>query len=133
MPVEAAILVWTRTSAEGLQYAFLPAFVTLLGFLALLFALLSLAMESKKRATVGDPNSKREESQKADSESGDEEDLQFLENLSPDLQHGYRILKELMGDQNTIWPFLDPVDVEGLNLTNYHAIVKRPMCFSQSE
>ena len=59
--------------------------------------------------------------------------MQFLENLSPDLQKGYRILQDLMADQNTIWPFLEPVDVEGMKLANYYTVVKRPMCFSQSE
>ncbi|XP_035699448.1 uncharacterized protein LOC118432052 isoform X1 [Branchiostoma floridae] len=52
-----------------------------------------------------------------------------VRNWSHELQQGYRILREIMVDhrKNISWPFLDPVDVEGENLWDYHDRIKQPM------
>lgn len=55
--------------------------------------------------------------------------------FSYEVQQGYRIVRELLSDQykSIIYPFLQPVDVEGLNLWDYHARIETPMSFSQSK
>ncbi|CAB3996699.1 Homeotic female sterile [Paramuricea clavata] len=55
--------------------------------------------------------------------------------FSYEVQQGYRIVRELLSDQykSIIYPFLQPVDVEGLNLWDYHARIETPMSFSQIE
>ncbi|CAH1242827.1 BRD2 [Branchiostoma lanceolatum] len=52
-----------------------------------------------------------------------------VRNWSHELQQGYRVLREIMVDhhKNISWPFLDPVDVEGENLWDYHDRIKQPM------
>ena len=69
----------------------------------------------------------------ADEDDESEEDLDFLTKLSSELQYGYRILRHLTQDQNVVWPFLEPVDVEGLQLNGYHEIIDRPICFKDSK
>ncbi|KAK3702967.1 hypothetical protein QZH41_012407, partial [Actinostola sp. cb2023] len=52
--------------------------------------------------------------------------------LNYDLQQGYRVYTELLGDsiRNVTWPFLDPVDADSLGLWDYYDRIKQPMCFS---
>jgi hypothetical protein len=54
--------------------------------------------------------------------------------FSPEVQHGYRILRELLSDsyKSITYPFIQPVDVDGLNLWDYHARIETPMSFNQS-
>lgn len=55
--------------------------------------------------------------------------------FSYEVQQGYRIFHELMSDQykSITYPFVRPVDVEGLNLWDYHARIETPMSFTQSK
>ena len=55
--------------------------------------------------------------------------------LSYEVQQGYRIFRELLSDQykSITYPFIQPVDVEGLNLWDYHARIETAMSFSQSK
>ena len=55
--------------------------------------------------------------------------------FSYEVQQGYRIFRELLGDQykSITYPFIQPVDVEGLNLWDYHARIETAMSFSQSK
>ena len=71
-----------------------------------------------------------------------DEPVVVREQLVPDLtlfcyevQQGYRIFRELLSDQykSIIYPFMQPVDVEGLNLWDYHTRIETPMSFSQSK
>ncbi|XP_046858978.1 uncharacterized protein LOC124452466 isoform X2 [Xenia sp. Carnegie-2017] len=52
-----------------------------------------------------------------------------------EVQQGYRIFRELLSDQykSVTYPFLEPVDVEGLNLYDYHTRIEKPMSFKQIE
>ncbi|XP_028414754.1 uncharacterized protein LOC114537843 [Dendronephthya gigantea] len=55
--------------------------------------------------------------------------------FSYEVQQGYRIFHELKSDQykSITYPFVRPVDVEGLNLWDYHARIETPMSFTQIE
>ena len=55
--------------------------------------------------------------------------------FSYDVQQGYRIFRELLSDQfkSITYPFIDPVDVEGMGLWDYDSRIKTPMSFSQSK
>lgn len=95
-------------------------------------------MSSRKKSASSEAEEKPGSIAKAASESEvedeeSEEDLDFLVNLSAELQHGYRILCYLVQDHNVVWPFKEPVDVEGMQLLNYREIVERPICFKDSE
>lgn len=52
-----------------------------------------------------------------------------------DVQHGYRIFRELLADQykSVTRPFLEPVDAEGLGLWDYYSRIETPMSFRQSK
>ena len=58
-----------------------------------------------------------------------------LPNLSLELDHAYRILRDLMGDRckSFNWPFMDPVDTEKLGLWDYHDRVPQPMWLRKSK
>ena len=58
-----------------------------------------------------------------------------LDDLPYELDHGYRILRDLMGEKckSFNWPFLDPVDVEALGLWDYHDRIKQPMWLRKSK
>ncbi len=58
-----------------------------------------------------------------------------LPDLPYELDHGYRILRDLMGDRckSFNWPFMDPVDVDALGLWDYHDRIKQPMWLRKSE
>ena len=58
-----------------------------------------------------------------------------LSKLSPEVQQGYRVYMEMSADsyKNVTWPFLEPVDAEGLGLWDYHERIKEPMSFHQSK
>ena len=55
--------------------------------------------------------------------------------FSYEVQQGYRVFRELLSDQykSITYPFIQPVDVDGLNLWDYHARIEAPMSFSQSK
>lgn len=55
--------------------------------------------------------------------------------FSYEVQQGYRIFRELSSDQykSITYPFITPVDVEGLNLWDYHTRIETPMSFNQSK
>ena len=67
-------------------------------------------------------------------ESDPEEDVE-QEPLNYDLAQGNRILMEIMSDANKSlnWPFMDPVDTEGMGLNDYHERVKEPMWLRKSK
>ena len=56
------------------------------------------------------------------------------EPLSPELQHGFRILKEIMSDTNKSvnWPFIYAVDDTEEGLEDYYERVKQPMWLQRS-
>ena len=73
--------------------------------------------------------------QQVDSISLEEcEDEDDKEPLNYELQQGYRILKEVMSDQNKSlnWPFMNPIDVDQLGLWDYYERVKNPMWLKKS-
>lgn len=49
--------------------------------------------------------------------------------LNPELQQGFRILKELMSDTNKSvnWLFLDPVDASHPETADYYEKIKKPI------
>ncbi|CAF1677278.1 unnamed protein product, partial [Adineta ricciae] len=49
--------------------------------------------------------------------------------MTEQLKYCLSIVKDLLHKKNLsfVWPFAKPVDVENLNLTDYHLIVKKPM------
>ncbi|KAL5007744.1 hypothetical protein ScPMuIL_016550 [Solemya velum] len=53
--------------------------------------------------------------------------------LNPELQQGFRILKELMaeGNKSVNWPFLDPVDSSQPETADYYEKIKKPIWLHQ--
>ena len=66
-----------------------------------------------------------------------EADVQVVDpsKLSYEVQQGYRIFREMLSDpyRTITYPFLEPVDAEGMGLWDYHERIKEPMCFTTSE
>jgi hypothetical protein len=58
-----------------------------------------------------------------------------LENMSYELQQGYRILRELMTDSNKsfVGPFLNAVDASAVGCADYYERIKRPMWMKRSK
>ncbi|XP_041466639.1 uncharacterized protein LOC121417123 [Lytechinus variegatus] len=61
--------------------------------------------------------------------------LAVLRRLTPELQQGYRILIDLMGDRckSFSWPFMDKVDPVLLKLPDYYDRIKTPMWLTRIE
>ena len=69
-----------------------------------------------------------------DLETGKESDTEKTP-LNDELQHGYRILCELMSDSNKAvnWPFLNAVDDSLPELEDYYERIPRPMWMKKSK
>lgn len=65
----------------------------------------------------------------SDSEENEKEPLSY------ELQQGFRILREIMSDGNKSlnWPFMEPVDSEGMGLQDYASRIKEPMWLKKSK
>ncbi|CAH8384518.1 unnamed protein product [Eruca vesicaria subsp. sativa] len=46
---------------------------------------------------------------------------------SPELMRQFATIIRLIAQQKWAWPFLEPVDVEGLGLDDYHTVIEKPM------
>ncbi|XP_072182349.1 uncharacterized protein [Diadema setosum] len=76
-----------------------------------------------------------EKPQKKRTSGDDPTALAILRRQPLDLQHGYRILLDLMSDRcySFAWPFIEAVDPVKLNLPDYHDRIKKPMWLGKIE
>lgn len=83
---------------------------------------------------VGKEYQKKEKHCDADMEAEKESDTEKTP-LIDELQHGYRILCELMSDSNKAvnWPFLNAVDDSLPELEDYYERIPRPMWMKKSK
>ncbi|XP_064601292.1 uncharacterized bromodomain-containing protein 10-like [Liolophura sinensis] len=72
---------------------------------------------------------KEKDADMEDAQRTGEEVQELFVPATSELQHGYRILRELMADGNKSvnWPFMDAVDSDAYGLHDYYERVKRPM------
>lgn len=75
------------------------------------------------------------ESEKEACSSTDEGEDENEEPLSYELQQGYKILREIMGNNNRsfTWPFVNPVDAAAEGCADYYRKVKKPMWLMKSK
>eukprot|EP00057_Strongylocentrotus_purpuratus_P014792 XP_011669266.1 PREDICTED: uncharacterized protein LOC105440611 [Strongylocentrotus purpuratus] len=74
-------------------------------------------------------------SQSKKNKGNDPTALAVLRRLTPELQQGYRILVDLMGERSKsfAWPFMDRVDPVALKLPDYYDRIKTPMWLTRIE
>lgn len=67
--------------------------------------------------------------------STDEGDYENEEPMSYELQQGYKILREIMGNNNRsfTWPFVNPVDAAAEGCSDYYKKVNKPMWLMKSK